>query len=88
MLAKRTAASISKNLLLNIVDALQATRPPPTPLDALLTDEEKFERINPGVSHIAHAQGQHTKGHASVSDRAQFQVMWLLFTHNWAIFSV
>ncbi|XP_063713124.1 MYCBP-associated protein-like isoform X3 [Symsagittifera roscoffensis] len=50
MLAKRTAASISKNLLLNIVDALQATRPPPTPLDALLTDEEKFERINPGLA--------------------------------------
>ena len=49
MLAKRTAATISKNFLLNIVDALHTSRPPPTPIDALLTDEEKFERLNPGV---------------------------------------
>ncbi|XP_075258792.1 uncharacterized protein LOC142350732 isoform X3 [Convolutriloba macropyga] len=50
MLAKRTAATISKNFLLNIVDALHTSRPPPTPIDALLTDEEKFERLNPGLT--------------------------------------
>ena len=51
MLEKRQAESMSRNLLFNIIDAIHTPRPPPSPIDAFITDEEKFERLNPGVSH-------------------------------------
>ena len=51
-----------RRILDELVDGVRTPERPASPIDFYITDEEKFERLNPGVSNFFHPDF-HANGH-------------------------